>query len=493
MMSAYLCLTVRFLQPYYHGRTDGDEPEWPPSPLRVFQALVAAAATRWRTSQFLEYAAPSLYWLERHNAPSIVAPVGRPANVKYRLYVPDNVGDKVAKSWAGGRKANIADYRTEKDVRPTLLHEEAVYYIFPLSDDGCPFIDVLRAAARSITHLGWGVDMVAGDAAIISEEEVAQLSGERWRATADMSATGYRVPIEGTLDALMNRHRAFLDRIGPDGFNPVPPLSAFHVVCYRRATEPSQRQFAVFGISKPDVSGWRLFDTTRRTRDVAGMVRHAVADMARQQSWSDEQVNVFVHGKTPDGLRPASGEKSPDRFQYLPLPTINYALGRVESIRRVLIAAPTHCREQIAWAKRTLAGAELKNDYGETVAVLTFLPGSDWVVKQYIGEANTWSTVTPVVLPGHDDRDPMKADKLLRTAFAQAGYEKELMNQTELEWRRVGFRAGVDLASRYPPPENLSNRPRYHVRVRFPHPIPGPLVVGGGRFRGFGLFAGMDE
>jgi CRISPR-associated protein Csb2 len=165
----------------------------------------------------------------------------------------------------------------------------------------------------------------------------------------------------------------------------------------------------------------------------------------------------------------------------------------VESIRRILIAAPAHCREQIAWVRRALAGEELKNDNGEIVALVTILPGSDWVLRQYVGASTTWSTVTPVILPGHDDRDPAKAGKLLKTAFAQAGCAPELMNQTELEWRRVGFRAGVDLAWRYLPPKNLEHKPRYHVRVRFPHAIAGPLVVGSGRFRGFGLFAMMDD
>jgi CRISPR-associated protein Csb2 len=492
MMPAYLCLTVRFLQPYYHGRTDGGEPEWPPSPLRVFQALVAAAATRWRETQFHECAAPSLHWLERQHAPSVVACVGQPASVKYRLYVPDNVADKVAKSWAGGREASIADYRTEKDVRPTRLHGEAVHYVFPLSDDGCPHLDVLRTAARSITHLGWGVDMVAGNASIISEEEVAKLPGQRWRSVEETSAGGCRVPIEGTLQDLIDKHNAFLSRLGPDGFNPVPPLSAFRVVGYRRATEPSQRQFAAFSILKADASGSRPFDATRRTRDVAGMVRHAVADAARRHGWSDEQINVFVHGKTPEGDHAASGEKSPDRFLYLPLPTVNRALDRVESIRRVLIAAPAHCREQAAWVRRALAGADLKNESGEIAALATNLPASDWVLRQYVAASTAWSTVTPVILPGHDDRDPAKAGKLLKTAFAQAGYAPELVNQTELEWRRVAFRAGVDLASRYLPPKNLENKPRYHVRVRFPQAIAGPLVVGSGRFRGFGLFA-RDE
>jgi CRISPR-associated protein Csb2 len=334
--------------------------------------------------------------------------------------------------------------------------------------------------------------MVAGNASVISEEESAALPGERWRSTEEGSADGYRVPTKGTLNALLKRHEAFLNRLGPDGFNPVPPLTAFRVVGYRRATDPIRRQFAPFSILKPDASGWRSFDAARWTRDVAGMMRHAVAEAARRHGWSGEQINVFVHGKTPDGERPASGEKSPDRFLYLPMPTINYRLGRVESTRRVLVAAPAHCQEEIAWVRRALAGEELENEAGEIAALLTTLPGSDWVLQQYVGASTTWSTVTPVILPGHDDRDPAKAGKLLRTAFAQAGYERELLEQAEVEWRRVGFHAGVDLASRYLPPENLGNRPRYHVRVRFPHPIRGPLVAGGGRFRGFGLFAAMN-
>ena len=164
-MPTHLCLTVRFLQPYSHGRGDGGDPEWPPSPLRVFQALVAAAAARRNERTRLESAAPALHWLERQEPPTIVAAVGVRSAVKYRLYVPDNVADKVAKSWSAGREGSIADYRTEKDVRPTHLKGEAVHYLFPLADGGCPHLDVLAAAARSITHLGWGVDMVAANAA----------------------------------------------------------------------------------------------------------------------------------------------------------------------------------------------------------------------------------------------------------------------------------------------------------------------------------------
>lgn len=499
-MSNSLCISLRFLDPHYafHGRGNGGEPEWPPSPLRAFQALVAASADRWRAQLFETKARPALEWLQRLGAPSIVAPPHH-LGIPVRIAVPNNDLDVVATAWAEYRapKRQPNELKTMKAVRPTRLEIEyddqaTVYYLFSVGDNGCPNLEVLCSAARSITHLGWGVDMVVGNASILSEDEIAKLPGERWQAVEEVSANGYRVPVEGTLNALQEKHRAFLSRIGPDGFIPVPSLSVFRVVGYRRATDSLTRQFAAFSILKPDTSGFRSFDATRRTRDVAGMVRHAVADAASRHGWPEEQINVFVHGKTPDGGSPASGEISPDRFLYLPLATINPALGRVESIRRVVVAAPAHCRAQIEWVRRALAGEELKNEKGEVAALLTILPGSDWVLRQYVEKANTWSTVTPVILPGHDDRDQAKSGKLLRTAFEQAGYEKELMNQVELEWRPVGYRAGVDLASRYLPPENLGNRPRYHVWTRFPNAIAGPVVVGGGRFRGFGVFAKCD-
>lgn len=491
-MAVRFCFTVRFLQRLSHGRGEGGAPEWPPSPLRLFQALIAASAARWNERLLLAYAAPALTWLEKLSPPMIVAPLGRIVDVGYRLYVPDNIGDKVASSWSRGGTGAIADYRTEKDVRPVHLSGEAVHYLYSIPDGDPDFVrhkDVLSAAARSITHLGWGIDMVVGDATVVSEEDVEKLAGERWRPVDASGGTGLRVPIDGTLAALIQKHGAFLNRLGPDGFKPVPPLSAFRVVNYRRTTEPAPASRALFSILRPDYSGMRPFDAVRKTREVAGMVRAAVGRVATAQGWSVEQRNVFIHGKTANGSSPARTENSPDRFSYLPLPTINSTLQRVEAIRRVLIAAPAHCRQQIAWVRRALAGAELTDDDGRTIGIVSNLPGSDWVSRQYLDVADTWSTVTPVIMPRHEGYRQQAAGRWIRTAFLQAGYEPELIDRAEIEWRGVGYRAGVDLASRYLPPENLANKPRYHVRARFPHPIPGPVAVGSGRFRGFGLFA----
>lgn len=126
---------------------------------------------------------------------------------------------------------------------------------------------------------------------------------------------------------------------------------------------------------------------------------------------------------------------------------------------------------------------------GNAVGLLTILPTSDWVLKQYVRESCAWSTVTPVVWPGHDDHDARKSEGILRKAFVQAGVSPELVATIEdLDWRPVGFRAGLELAHRYRTPDKIEGR-QYHVRVRFPHPIRGPLAIGAGRYRGLGVFA----
>lgn len=95
----------------------------------------------------------------------------------------------------------------------------------------------------------------------------------------------------------------------------------------------------------------------------------------------------------------------------------------------------------------------------------------------------------PAVQKRYLQRLDDRIEDLLRKAFRQAGYSAELVEQLQLQWRQVGFRPGVELARRYEAPVNLKKYPAWHVRVRFALPVAGPLVIGAGRYRGFGLFA----
>jgi CRISPR-associated protein Csb2 len=489
-MPASLCITIRFLQPHSHGRRGDGEPEWPPSPLRVFQALVAAAASRWNERARLEYAAAALGWLECQPAPTIVAAPSVPSDAKYRLYVPDNVGDKVAKAWSRGREASIADYRTEKDVRPSNLSGDAVHYLFPIDGSDPEFEthrNTLIDAARSITHLGWGVDMVAGNGTMISKDEAAKLPGELWQPTEGTPTTGLRVPVIGTLKDLAVKHAAFLNRLSGDGFNPVAPLSAFRVVGYRRAAVPPPRRWAAFRLRHPVEDRAAVFSMSR-ANCVAAMTRNAMARIAEEQGRDKDWIDHYVHGHREKGaaVRP--------RFSYLPLPSIEHRADRgpvVGAIRRIAIAELIDVGEShLSWTRQMLPGQFLTDEpTGHRRAMLVPLTGGDWVLRQYTAIADTWATVTPIILPGSDEGKFTKAEKLFFKALNHAGYWPEAL--AELEFRNVSFWAGGDLALGFQRPDYLKKDcwSVYHVRLRWRHPICGPIALGAGRHCGLGIFA----
>jgi CRISPR-associated protein Csb2 len=108
-MGSQLAISIRFFDPAFHGRRDGAKPEWPPSPLRLFQSLVASAAALRRMDEL----APALSWLERQSPPTVIAPSGLSATA-YRLSVPNNAMDVVARAWCRGNDSNTGDANPAK-------------------------------------------------------------------------------------------------------------------------------------------------------------------------------------------------------------------------------------------------------------------------------------------------------------------------------------------------------------------------------------------
>lgn len=538
-MSTHFCLAFRFLDPAFHGRGDGGHREWPPSPLRAFQSLVAAAA-RQQGGGWGRSARAALEWLEGQPPPVINTPEGVEGS-GYCLSVPNNAMDIVARSWCRGNYSNSRDaspaaHRTMKTVHLTLLSDAATMFIWPLPD---PLPDVVRehtqalsGIARSVAALGWGIDMAVGHGSILSNVEAEGLKGERWLPLVDARNGGLRVPVRGTLKDLISRHQRFLARFGPDGFVPPPPLSVYRTIEYRRATDPPRREVAVFALLKPDVSGFQAFDTARRALTVAGMMRCA-AKLAAERSvgtWTNEKINAFILGHGAGNGDPKQAREhvpvGPQRFAYLPLPSIE---GRgdgkarvVGSVRRVMLYCFAEgCEDEIAWARRMLSTQDLICETTkQSVALLSLIPGNEKVVRCYTQAASAWATVTPVALPGYDDPNHLRrrmkdgklspeqqrraleqlsdrVDGLLRKAIVHAGFSQELANHTELEWHKVGFWPGTDLADRYGVPDHLKRFPRFHVKLRWrdelgkPVQVCGPICLGGGRFYGLGLFAAL--
>src|SRR3972149_5195026 len=107
-----LLLSVRFHDGRYHGLDTSGRPEWPPSPARLLQALVAGAANG---GMLRQEDRDALAWLERLDPPIIAAPPAR-AGRGFSNYVPNNDLDAV-----GGDPRRVAEIRAPKFIKPHLL------------------------------------------------------------------------------------------------------------------------------------------------------------------------------------------------------------------------------------------------------------------------------------------------------------------------------------------------------------------------------------
>jgi CRISPR-associated protein Csb2 len=529
-MPDHLCITIRFLDGAFHGRADHGEPEWPPSPLRLYQAIVAAAAARWNERRGLRHAEPALKWLEQLKPPVIIAPQAREAQ-GYRLYVPDNAGDLVGRSLSRGGDDSIANYRTDKSVRPMVFPSEgAVHYLWSTAELPSGFDEhrsLLFQTVESITHIGWGVDLVVASASIAPEETIAALSGEAWRPSPDVG-TALRAPKPGTFDDLAQRHTAFLNRVTASGsFSPVPPLSDFEVVGYRRDSDPASVPWAIFALRSLDGARYRAFDPTRRSLHIAGMLRHATSqpDFLRSAGLSPEEGRRLVlgHGEPQGGSHQAV---SGPRLAFIPLPSIEPREKSltVSSVRRVLITmrgdGDTSLFKRLM--QRLEARELIDEAKGEAIAILQRqVGGSDGATERYLRPATTWASVTPVILPGYDDpkklRQRLKVgttltveekdailekldrriEALLRKAIHQAGYSEALATHAALDWRGGGFWPGTALASHYAAGDQHRRYRKLHVRITWKDAngtsieFPGPICIGSGKFTGMGLFAAL--
>ncbi len=373
-MSPCFVITVRFLAESFHGRGEDGEPEWPPSPLRVYQALVAAGARHFG-SCFHELAANPLRWLETLPPPSIVAPVGS-AGAPYCLSVPNNAMDIVAAAWSRGNysnqgDANPATHRTMKTIRPYCVGSDPVHFVWTLpaeaNDTILGHIEILQVLGRCLTVLGWGVDLVAAEARVLDQVAADGLAGNRWVPTSATAGTALTAPISGTLADLETRHTAFLARVPKPGtFVPPPPLGVFRRIHYLPADTVAPRAVAAFQLLRPDASGYAAFDTSRRALRLVGMLRYTVQNAARDAGWPEEKIAQFIlgHGE-------ARGEQHrpvcTGRFSFLPLPSIEYrGQGKsrvVGAIRRLLITClGSEGAAEVTWARRALGASELVDE-----------------------------------------------------------------------------------------------------------------------------------
>jgi len=204
----------------------------------------------------------------------------------------------------------------------------------------------------------------------------------------------------------------------------------------------------------------------------------------------NRSVPEFISGHSPDG----SPTEIP-HLAYLPLPFLGtkYAKGHIMG---VAVAVP----KELDRGQRRLALATVGQ-----VQELTMGPLGRWKLElDDLGKFNLrpdvwtggtdgatkWATVTPIAL----DRHPKARDRNER--------ESELIGIIEEGCRRIGLDTpvqviitaisphfGTSAAHDFPPMRRKDGSLRRHVHaiLIFDRPVRGPIVLGAGRYRGYGF------
>lgn len=201
-----LVIQCRFVAHSYSGvrltEDRREELDWPPSPGRLHQALMAAALAGLPVGA-IEAEAPmaALRWLERQQPPVILASeLAEGARTRPRVAIPQN-NPKVAD--LGSKSLLLAPTVRAAPVRAGDLE---VYYHWPLDNEAEARIHVpaLADAATRMVYFGRAEDRVEAVAQIKAEVSPGDLV--RWQP-ASVAPSRVWLARDGTTDALERRYR----------------------------------------------------------------------------------------------------------------------------------------------------------------------------------------------------------------------------------------------------------------------------------------------
>ena len=506
---AAIVLSVRLLEPRYHGAGP-----WPPEPGRVYQALLAGAGLS--GPDVVDRYTPVLRDLQSLPPPEVWAPAafrGQP----HKTYVPNNNGDNP--------RIEPRKMRTAKIIVPwLLLGPPTVYFLWRpagvlASEDAVRDLALeLDSLAARLYQLGRGVDFACASADYVDDKGehdlIASLRRAGFRqyrpvaleaqnarpATRSGEHLRFRVPTNGTLESLLERHHAFGAR---HRFDPTvgkvlyrqPAPARFQMVTYEQA--PPRRLYVLESPQQPGrMVAWPLPKVALLVEQVR---EAAIARLVQAEGPNDDRTHLLEQALR--GARPGEARlvDTPARVRLIPLPSFGHVHAD-RAVRRLLVEVPAGCplpAEDVFWA----FGALPVRRGEEVLAVLRKADTSSDKHLQHFGvegeNAVQWRAVTPAVLPASGRTHSGSAAarraherrlaKSVRAALRHAGWEG--LDILQIQCQREPFGLHEERAERFAEGTRFEAHRLWHVRMRLRTPISGPVVLGDGRFLGLGLMA----
>lgn len=519
-----LTLEIEFLGGVCYAASDSGSGsvDWPPQPDRVFSALVATWAAHGRPDDERQ----ALRWLEETDAPTILASgaTGRTAVV---AYVPPNdyttpAGDLAQLSWFRDSVSRAVPPRKDSDgwkkwrrawaVMPDERKRSGLKARhFPASRPDEPIVRHRWSAEPDAATLH-ALQSLARDTAYVGHS--SSLTRCRFAVGDDLPGDAdWRTPWRRVYPGRIAELEAAYSRFERSADRKDRPAPGAPVAIHARSEKPSSNVFSDRWLVLEHLGG-RMPDL-RAAPLVARGIRVALMSGYGQIG---QAVPPEIAGHEADG--------SPARAPHMAVVPLaftgfEHADGRVlgfalvppaestllddphflKALRRLARMEPGGDRRVIE--VRSPCGTAAGRAFALRLTPVFELPNRvslDPLV--YSRAARDFATVTPIVLDRHPKSHGADRQEEFARLVASACGRIGLPEPTAVQ---VGAHAAVEGApSVHPPsagrswmnwqlPESLARRPMTHAFIRFATPVPGPLLLGAGRFVGMGLCRPLDR
>ena len=464
-----LAISVELLHGSFRGDPDGtahtgelDRGEWPPAPSRLLAALVAADGTRERC-RVTDGA--ELEWFEQLPAPEIHAHADPWHQVLQPRYVVEHKGSP--------ERSTHQEYLGRKgaSVRPGVRVTPRRPYVVYSWDAECPprMVAALQRRAARIGYLGAAdspVRVRVGDR--LPESAAAE---DVFLPDPDGDAV-VSVPLAGDVRILDAMYDQWTERGAAVARAQFPALR--HQIAYRSPLAPvpvdSGTVVAWLRLA-PAVSG-------RRVATLTALFKEAVLSQHQR-----------IHGEPPPVLHGHGfSGRGYELARFLALPDAGYPRSRGR-IHGLALWMPPGCDNVICRRARDASvSIRCLHGRGVNVSVMPWESGDRLAAAKparWRWRSRCWVTAFPAI---HERRGPLDLEEVARWC-AHAGLPEPVGFRST---RSPLIRGGVDLA---PVEVNRPGRPGLpysHVQLLFEKPVPGPVVIGAGRQRGFGLCVPVD-
>lgn len=520
-----LALGIHYLTGYATATDAGrrDQAEWPPHPGRVYMALVAAhyetepasdnhtALDQWKEEHAV------LEWLEALEAPALKVS-DHDERVVVTTYVP--VNDKL--SYPANRQP-----RTFPKVRP---HDPNVFLLWPAAAPTYVQQQTLARLCSKVTRIGHSSSLVQMWLIPAGEEPEPDL----FPASSPGSyseATHLRITTAGCLRELQQQFNgeaierffdfsARIDSVkGKDRKTIEADFEREFGTKWNRSLTPPSRLRPLLTITRPYVRTMSVPDKT-----VHGYFDPSLLILAKQEGpnlglESTAQLTEALRGallKTCDvapewltGHRAAGSPSDQPHLALIPLGFVGdeYADGHLLGLG---LAFP---RDIIARDRgRALRSFLYRQDGRPAEITLTLGRLGVWTLRQeerpapplslraetWSHASRCWASVTPVVLNRHakagpaEDRTAWFAEiaEIVAVSCEHSGLPRPVeIDLDKTSWHRGAPRAlpGPDGFPLFPRKPGTPARQQIHIWLRFSEKVEGPVLIGAGRYRGYGL------